>query len=416
MRVIIHNSPLRWINPILIFPCPARSRLPAAAAATVGKQNAQPVLDRLPQDVAAVPRADPRAVRNHPPEAAGRPCRGRFRNDDDSLLPRSVPGRVPPRDPLGRPRYGAGPPGQRQQQQSGLSQRLQELSGAHVRRSETVRHGAAGTVQLARVLRQCRVRAAARPARRGRGAAEARGGGRICAELPAGAATHELLRKLQAVQPSARQTVRRPVPECDAVRTTPLHNSAFGFLLSRAVKDGKLIQQCLRYFVVRRGCLIEFVGALNKGWSTLTEAIVPLIGTVRSVDGIETDIKSLDGKLSNAIMHAMQNGPQLEKQVRGAHRHAHAVRWDDSVAMQFVPVGRTHFRRKQYRLGLILEPSSHAAWGGFALGLDLNWRLNSLDYDCKPPGCISSVSACERCEVNEFALMKSIHGKLPLVR
>ncbi|XP_041773738.1 division abnormally delayed protein [Anopheles merus] len=69
---------------------------------------------------------------------------------------------------------------------------------------------------------------------------------------------------------------------------------------------------------VMRGCLIEFVGALNKGWSTLTEAIVPLIGTVRSVDGIETDIKSLDGKLSNAIMHAMQNGPQLEKQVEQA--------------------------------------------------------------------------------------------------
>uniref|UniRef100_A0A182NJJ6 Uncharacterized protein n=1 Tax=Anopheles dirus TaxID=7168 RepID=A0A182NJJ6_9DIPT len=66
---------------------------------------------------------------------------------------------------------------------------------------------------------------------------------------------------------------------------------------------------------VMRGCLIEFVGALNKGWSTLTEAILPLIGTVRSADGIESEIKSLDTKLSNAIMHAMQIGPQLEKQV-----------------------------------------------------------------------------------------------------
>ncbi|XP_035917202.1 division abnormally delayed protein [Anopheles stephensi] len=69
---------------------------------------------------------------------------------------------------------------------------------------------------------------------------------------------------------------------------------------------------------VMRGCLIEFVGALNKGWSTLTEAIVPLIGTVRSNEGIENEIKSLDGKLSNAIMHAMEIGPQLEKQVEQA--------------------------------------------------------------------------------------------------
>ncbi|XP_049291064.1 division abnormally delayed protein [Anopheles funestus] len=69
---------------------------------------------------------------------------------------------------------------------------------------------------------------------------------------------------------------------------------------------------------VMRGCLIEFVGALNKGWSTLTEAIVPLIATVRSQDGIESEIKSLDGKLSNAIMHAMEIGPQLEKQVEQA--------------------------------------------------------------------------------------------------
>lgn len=70
---------------------------------------------------------------------------------------------------------------------------------------------------------------------------------------------------------------------------------------------------------VMRGCLIEYVGALNKGWSTFSEAIVPLISSVRStVDGIEAEIKSLDAKLSNAIMHAMEIGPQLEKQVEQA--------------------------------------------------------------------------------------------------
>jgi hypothetical protein len=36
---------------------------------------------------------------------------------------------------------------------------------------------------------------------------------------------------------------------------------------------------------------------------------------VRSKDGIEAVIKSLDGKLSEAIMYAMENGPELEKKV-----------------------------------------------------------------------------------------------------
>lgn len=36
---------------------------------------------------------------------------------------------------------------------------------------------------------------------------------------------------------------------------------------------------------------------------------------VRNKDGIESVIKNLDGKLSEAIMHAMTNGPELEKKV-----------------------------------------------------------------------------------------------------
>lgn len=40
-----------------------------------------------------------------------------------------------------------------------------------------------------------------------------------------------------------------------------------------------------------------------------------LMTLVRSKDGIETIIKGLDGKLSEAIMYAMENGPDLEKKV-----------------------------------------------------------------------------------------------------
>lgn len=36
---------------------------------------------------------------------------------------------------------------------------------------------------------------------------------------------------------------------------------------------------------------------------------------VRNKDGVESVIKNLDGKLSEAIMHAMTNGPELEKKV-----------------------------------------------------------------------------------------------------
>lgn len=69
---------------------------------------------------------------------------------------------------------------------------------------------------------------------------------------------------------------------------------------------------------VMRGCLMQYIGILNQDWFTFTDAIVPLINAVRSVDGIEAEIKGLDGKLSNAIMHAMENGPQLEVKVKKA--------------------------------------------------------------------------------------------------
>lgn len=60
---------------------------------------------------------------------------------------------------------------------------------------------------------------------------------------------------------------------------------------------------------------MQYIGILNQDWYTFTEAVVPLINVVRSSEGIEAEIKSLEGKLSSAIMHAMENGPQLEVKV-----------------------------------------------------------------------------------------------------
>lgn len=64
-----------------------------------------------------------------------------------------------------------------------------------------------------------------------------------------------------------------------------------------------------------RGCLTHFLGGLDTDWTSFSEAIERLMTLVRNKDGIETVIKNLDGKLSEAIMHAMTNGPELEKKV-----------------------------------------------------------------------------------------------------
>lgn len=64
-----------------------------------------------------------------------------------------------------------------------------------------------------------------------------------------------------------------------------------------------------------RGCLSQFLGGLDTDWTSFSEAVTNLLLLVRNKDGIEMVIKGLDGKLSEAIMHAMTNGPDLEKKV-----------------------------------------------------------------------------------------------------
>lgn len=71
----------------------------------------------------------------------------------------------------------------------------------------------------------------------------------------------------------------------------------------------------LLLFLSNRGCLTQYLGALDQDWTSFSDAIQRLMTLVRSKDGIETVIKALDGKLSEAIMAAMENGPELEKKV-----------------------------------------------------------------------------------------------------
>lgn len=57
------------------------------------------------------------------------------------------------------------------------------------------------------------------------------------------------------------------------------------------------------------------MGGIDTDWASFSEGIERLMTLVRNKDGIESVIKNLDGKLSEAIMHAMTNGPDLEKKV-----------------------------------------------------------------------------------------------------
>lgn len=66
---------------------------------------------------------------------------------------------------------------------------------------------------------------------------------------------------------------------------------------------------------VMRGCLSQLMGGFDTDWASFSETVERLMTFVRNKDGIESVIKSLDGKLSEAIMHAMTNGPNLEKKV-----------------------------------------------------------------------------------------------------
>jgi dally-like protein len=71
----------------------------------------------------------------------------------------------------------------------------------------------------------------------------------------------------------------------------------------------------MKIFLPCSGCLTQLLGGIDTDWASFSEAIERLMTFVRNKDGIESVIKNLDGKLSEAIMHAMTNGPDLQKKV-----------------------------------------------------------------------------------------------------
>jgi hypothetical protein len=85
------------------------------------------------------------------------------------------------------------------------------------------------------------------------------------------------------------------------------------------------------------------LGGLDTDWTSFSEAITKLLLMVRNKDGVETVIKNLDGKLSEAIMHAMTNGPDLEKKVSHEQNNLSGRRGenDENVLMEEMLVGNS---------------------------------------------------------------------------
>lgn len=62
--------------------------------------------------------------------------------------------------------------------------------------------------------------------------------------------------------------------------------------------------------------MAQYVGVLDSPWSSVAESIEGLWhNSIKTDLGVEEVIKNFDAKLSEAIMYAMENGPELEKKV-----------------------------------------------------------------------------------------------------
>lgn len=74
------------------------------------------------------------------------------------------------------------------------------------------------------------------------------------------------------------------------------------------------------FFPVKRGCLTEPASELNLAWSGYVETLERLVVAVDNHNdplelNAEKAMRHLDNRISDAVMHAMENGPTLEEKV-----------------------------------------------------------------------------------------------------
>ncbi|CAL7935075.1 unnamed protein product [Xylocopa violacea] len=109
--------------------------------------------------------------------------------------------------------------------------------------------------------------------------------------------------------------------------TSPQQETCYGALLRmtycpRCKGMGPTVRPCSGFCTnVMRGCLTKPASELDLAWSGYVETVERL---VVAVDGrydplglnAERAVRQLDTRISDAIMHAMENGPALEEKVR----------------------------------------------------------------------------------------------------
>lgn len=66
---------------------------------------------------------------------------------------------------------------------------------------------------------------------------------------------------------------------------------------------------------VLRGCLTQHAAELDLPWNGFVEATERLVVAVQGPDAVDDVLRSLNHKITEAIMLAIENGPQLEKKV-----------------------------------------------------------------------------------------------------
>lgn len=77
-----------------------------------------------------------------------------------------------------------------------------------------------------------------------------------------------------------------------------------------------------------RGCLAEPAYELDLAWSGYVETVGRLVAAVDNDNNplelnIKNAVRELDSRISDAIMHAMEDGPSLEEKVSARVFHIH---------------------------------------------------------------------------------------------
>lgn len=236
-------------------------------------------------------------------------ARRRAWSGDWEIFPKSLSTRISPRCALTRCR--------RWNDGARLPRWLQELSWEILRHVAAIRRYSAKHQSNAGAERwRCKCASAVHRTRRTDRGRDGKPPDR-CAEqqVSARASQNELLCFVQGTQFPSFETVLRLLLQCSEVSFAFLTFTLSPALAPLTKINDQLFFVCLSLTHFHRGCLTQFLGGLDTDWTSFSEAITNLLLTVRNKDGIETVIKNLDGKLSEAIMHAMTNGPDLEKKV-----------------------------------------------------------------------------------------------------